>query len=57
MLHTVALGDGQDVVANNYLELGHKDGHWIMLQNIQLMPDFLKELEKRLDVYANEGSH
>jgi dynein heavy chain len=31
MLHTVALGDGQDVVANNYLELGHKDGHWIML--------------------------
>jgi dynein heavy chain len=56
-LHSVALGDGQDIVALNKLELGHKDGHWIFLQNIQLMPDFLKALEKVLDAYALEGSH
>lgn len=51
-VHNVALGDGQDVVAFNYLELGHNEGHWIFLQNIQLMPDFLKDLEKKLDLYA-----
>lgn len=39
------------------LELGHKDGHWVMLQNIHLMPSFLLELEKKLDVFAQEGSN
>jgi dynein heavy chain len=56
-LHQVALGQGQDVVALNKLEIGHKEGHWVMLQKIHLMPSFLKELEKKLDVYATEGSH
>jgi dynein heavy chain len=30
-LHTVALGQGQDVVAMTKLEIGHKEGHWVML--------------------------
>lgn len=51
-VHVVALGDGQDKVAFERLELGHNEGHWIFLQNIQLMPDFLKDLEKRLDLYG-----
>lgn len=41
----------------NKLEIGHKEGHWVMLQNIHLMPRFLIELEKKLDIYAVEGSH
>jgi len=57
MLHTVALGQGQDVIAFNKLEIGHKEGHWVMLQNVHLMPSFLFDLEKKLDVYALEGSH
>ena len=57
MLHTIALGQGQDVVAMNKLDIGHKDGHWVMLQNIHLMPRFLIELEKRLDHFAVEGSN
>jgi hypothetical protein len=32
--HQVALGDGQDIVAMEKLLLGHKEGHWIFLQNI-----------------------
>jgi len=40
-LHQVALGQGQDIVALNKLEIGHKEGHWVMLQNIHLMPSFL----------------
>uniref|UniRef100_A0A7S3JKK7 Uncharacterized protein n=1 Tax=Euplotes harpa TaxID=151035 RepID=A0A7S3JKK7_9SPIT len=55
--HNVALGQGQDVIAMNKLEISHKDGHWVMLQNIHLMPRWLLELEKKLDEFALEGSH
>ena len=41
----------------NKLDIGHKEGFWVMLQNIHLMPRFLIELEKKLDIYAVEGSH
>jgi len=57
MLHVIALGQGQDVVAMNKLDIGHKEGHWVMLQNIHLMPGFLIELEKKLDAFAQEGSN
>jgi len=57
MFHQVALGQGQDVIAHNWLDIGHKDGHWVMLQNIHLMPSFLLELEKKLDVFAQDGSN
>ena len=36
--------------------MAHKEGHWVMLQNVHLMPDFLLELEKKLAIFANEGS-
>merc|ERR1719482_1232362 len=55
--HNVAMGQGQDVVAMAKMELGHKEGHWVMLQNIHLMPGWCKELEKKMDAYAIEGSH
>ncbi|CEL96675.1 unnamed protein product [Vitrella brassicaformis CCMP3155] len=55
--HNVAMGQGQDVVAMAKLHLGHKEGHWVMLQNIHLMPKWLIELEKKLDSFAVEGSH
>lgn len=51
-LHQVSLGQGQDVVANNLLDMGHKDGQWIMLQNVHLMPDFLYDVTKRMDLFA-----
>lgn len=56
-LHQVSLGQGQDVVANNLLDMGHKDGHWIMLQNVHLMPDYLYQVTKKMDAFAAEGSH
>ena len=55
--HNIALGQGQDVIAMNKLEISHKEGHWIFLQNIHLMPKWLIELEKKLDDMALEGSH
>merc|ERR1719408_1210461 len=55
--HNVAMGQGQDVVAMAKMELGHKEGHWVMLQNIHLMPRWCVSLEKTMDNYALEGSH
>jgi len=55
--HRVALGQGQDVVAMKKLAIGHKEGGWVVLENIHLMPKWCKELEKTLTEFAQEGSH
>merc|ERR1719203_1066990 len=55
--HNVAMGQGQDVVAMAKLEIGHREGHWVMLQNIHLMPKWCVELEKKLDAFKAENSH
>jgi dynein heavy chain len=54
----IALGQGQDKYADSKLEAGFRDGYWIMLQNIHLMPSWLPSLEKRLDQFSKEdGCH
>lgn len=53
----VAMGQGTEGTAMSKLELGHKEGHWVMLQNIHLMPKWLGQLEKKLDGFAVEGSN
>ena len=55
--HNIALGQGQDVVAMGKLQGGHQNGHWLILNNIHLMPRWLIECEKQLDTMAMEGSH
>jgi dynein heavy chain len=56
-MHRVALGEGQDIVAEEKLLIAHKNGHWVVLENIHLMPKWCMRLEKQLDDYAVEGSH
>ena len=55
--HQVSMGQGQDKVAEQKLDAGNRQGHWIILNNVHLMPRWLVELEKRLDEYALAGSH
>jgi len=55
--HNVSMGQGQDTVAMRNLEMAHRNGHWVVLNNIHLMPRWLIELEKKLDEFALEGSH
>jgi len=55
--HNVSMGQGQDKVAMAALETAHRNGHWVILNNIHLMPRWLVELEKKLDDFAVEGSH
>ena len=45
----MALGEGMGEVARRRIDEGAKEGHWVMLQNIHLMPSWLKDLEKVLD--------
>ena len=51
----ISLGQGQDEVARRRIEEGNKEGHWVMLQNIHLMPNWLIELEKILDSFTGEA--
>jgi len=55
--HNVSMGQGQDVVAMSCLETAHRNGHWVILNNVHLMPNWLVELEKKLDEYSSDGSH
>uniref|UniRef100_A0A4W5QZC0 Dynein, axonemal, heavy chain 9 n=1 Tax=Hucho hucho TaxID=62062 RepID=A0A4W5QZC0_9TELE len=54
--HNVSLGQGQEVVAEQALDLAAKEGHWVILQNIHLVARWLGSLEKRLEQHG-ENSH
>jgi dynein heavy chain len=45
----VSMGQGQDVVAMAILERARAKGHWVLLNNLHLMPSWLPQLSKKLD--------
>lgn len=55
-MHNVSLGQGQEIVAEQALDLAAKEGHWVILQNIHLVAKWLSTLEKKLE-HHSEGSH
>jgi dynein heavy chain len=56
--HNVAMGQGQDDVAHELLFMGHKQGHWIILNNVHLMPGWMGSLERQLDEFSlDDASH
>ncbi|CAF0714705.1 unnamed protein product [Brachionus calyciflorus] len=54
--HNISLGQGQEVVAENAMEIAAKEGHWVVLQNIHLVSKWLSTLEKMLEIHG-ETSH
>lgn len=48
---------GQDVVAMERLDTGSAQGHWVVLNNVHLMPGWLPTLDKRLDYFKEIGSN
>ncbi|XP_070581054.1 dynein beta chain, ciliary-like isoform X2 [Ptychodera flava] len=54
--HNVSLGQGQEIVAEQSMDLAAKEGHWVVLQNIHLVAKWLSTLEKKIEAYS-EGSH
>ncbi|KAF6093338.1 dynein axonemal heavy chain 17 [Phyllostomus discolor] len=55
-LHNVSLGQGQEVVAEDALDVAAEKGHWVILQNIHLVARWLSTLDKKLERYS-AGSH
>lgn len=54
---SVSLGQGQEPIAMNALANAHKNGGWVLLQNIHLTIEWTSgPLEKRVDKLA-EGAH
>ncbi len=45
----ISLGQGQEMIAENALEISAKEGDWIVLQNIHLVRHWLPILERKLD--------
>jgi dynein heavy chain len=50
--HNVSMGQGQDVIAERYMNIAAQDGHWVILNNVHLMPRWMKKVEKMLDDFA-----
>lgn len=54
---SVSLGQGQEPIAMNHLNNAHKNGGWVLLQNIHLTIDWTSgPLEKKVDKLS-EGAH
>lgn len=54
--HNISLGQGQEIVAENAMELASRQGHWVILQNIHLVAKWLPVLEKKIET-TMEKSH
>ena len=42
--HSVSLEQGQEIVAENALDVAGKEGYWVILQNIHLVARWLSTL-------------
>ncbi|NWQ91943.1 DYH17 protein, partial [Burhinus bistriatus] len=51
-IHNVSLGQGQEAVAERALEVAATQGHWVILQNIHLVAQWLGMLEKMVEQYS-----
>ncbi|KAL0479464.1 dynein heavy chain [Acrasis kona] len=51
-LKNVSLGQGQEPIAEEGLEMAFRNGGWVILNNLHLTPEWLITLEKKLDHYA-----
>lgn len=54
--HNISLGQGQESVAEEAMQLSARQGHWIILQNVHLVAKWLPTFEKRLEELM-EGAH
>jgi dynein heavy chain, axonemal len=54
--HEISLGQGQDIIANDRLDAGRRQGHWIFFNNIHLMPRWLPQLEAKLEECRKSSS-
>eukprot|EP00744_Colponema_vietnamica_P002766 GILI01004305.1.p1 GENE.GILI01004305.1~~GILI01004305.1.p1 ORF type:complete len:1534 (+),score=358.98 GILI01004305.1:162-4604(+) len=56
-LRSISLGQGQGDEAKKMVELGVIRGHWVLLQNCHLLVDWMKELEKLIELQGQNPPH
>jgi dynein heavy chain len=44
------MGQGQEQIAMNALKDAANKGNWLMIQNVHLMTDWMREFERALEV-------
>jgi len=52
----VSLGEGKDIVSDREVDRQCKEGGWVILQNVHLMPEWLLELEKRIESNSQDAN-
>lgn len=50
--HNVSLGQGQEIIAEQKLDIAFAAGGWVMLENIHLVEKWLPSLEKKLEALS-----
>eukprot|EP00961_Rhodomonas_salina_P253644 3427861-Rhodomonas_salina.1 len=53
----ISMGQGQEVVAEQALDRCMKEGGWVFLQNIHLMSQWVKKLERKLEASQDPDTH
>ncbi|XP_050598663.1 dynein beta chain, ciliary-like [Bombus affinis] len=54
--HNVSLGQGQEPIAEEAIELSANEGHWVILQNVHLVRKWWPTLEKKME-QCSENPH
>lgn len=55
-IEVIAMGENMERIANNKIEEGKTNGSWIMLENLHLMVEWMKELSKMLEDLSSGAS-
>jgi dynein heavy chain len=53
--HNISMGQGQEIIARQYLNVARERGEWICIQNAHLAESFLQELEEM--IHSFESCH
>eukprot|EP01029_Cantina_marsupialis_P031992 TRINITY_DN941_c0_g1_i4.p1 TRINITY_DN941_c0_g1~~TRINITY_DN941_c0_g1_i4.p1 ORF type:complete len:2679 (+),score=890.45 TRINITY_DN941_c0_g1_i4:109-8145(+) len=54
--HEISLGQGQEMSAKMTLMKAMTEGHWVLLNNLHLMPTFCKEIERLVMTMMNSAT-
>ena len=54
--HNVSLGQGQEPIAEEAIELSANEGYWVILQNVHLARKWLPTLEEKMEL-CSENPH
>lgn len=52
--HNVSLGQGQEPIAEEAMNIAATKGHWVILQNIHLVRSWLPQLERTMEQLSEE---